>query len=114
MKLLIAGSRGITEYDLAPHIPADTDLIISGGAKGVDALAEQYADSKRISKLILRPRYDLYRRAAPIKRNERMVELCDSVLIIWDGKSKGPKRTIDYAAKLGKPVNVITVLPNQD
>ena len=44
MKLLIAGSRGITEYDLAPHIPADTDLIISGGAKGVDALAEQYAE----------------------------------------------------------------------
>ena len=62
MKLLIAGSRGITEYDLTPHIPADTDLIISGGAIGVDALAEQYADSKRISKLILRPRYDLYSR----------------------------------------------------
>ena len=109
MKLLIAGSRGITEYNLAPHIPVDTDLIISGGAKGVDTLAEQYADSKRISKLILRPRYDLYRRAAPIKRNERMVELCDSVLVIWDGKSKGTKRTIDYAAKLGKPVNIITV-----
>ena len=113
MKLLIAGSRGITEYDLAPHIPADTDLIISGGAKGVDTIAEQYADSKRISKLILRPRYDLYRRAAPIKRNERMVELCDSVLIIWDGKSKGTKRTIDYAAKLGTPVNIITVPTSQ-
>ena len=109
MKLLIAGSRSITDYDISPYIPADTDLIISGGAKGVDALAEQYADSKRISKLILRPRYDLYRRAAPIKRNERMVELCDRVLIIWDGKSKGTKRTIDYAAKLGKPVNIITV-----
>ena len=114
MKLLIAGSRSITDYDISPHIPEDTDLIISGGAIGVDALAEQYADRKRISKLILRPRYDLYRRAAPIKRNERMVELCDSVLIIWDGKSKGTKRTIDYAAKLGKPVNIITVLPNQD
>ena len=68
MKLLIAGSRGITEYDLAPHIPADTDLIISGGAKGVDTIAEQYADSKRISKLILRPRYDLYRRAYQTER----------------------------------------------
>ena len=114
MKLLIAGSRGITEYDLAPYISADTDLIISGAAKGVDTIADQYADSKRISKLILRPRYDLYRRAAPIKRNERMVELCDSVFIIWDGKSKGTKRTIDYAAKFGKPVRVITVIPNQD
>ena len=44
MKLLIAGSRGITEFDLAPHIPKDTELIIAGGAAGVDTLAEQYAE----------------------------------------------------------------------
>lgn len=108
MKLLIAGSRGITDYDLSPHIPEDTDLIIAGGANGVDTLAEQYADSKRISKLILRPRYDRFKRAAPIKRNEAMVEICDRVLVIWDGKSKGTKHTITYAEKLGKPIDIIT------
>ena len=91
MILLIAGSRSITDYDLSPHIPEDTDLIVSGGASGVDELAERYADAHRISKLILRPRYDLYSRAAPIKRNAEMVEICDRVLIIWDGKSKGSK-----------------------
>lgn len=31
MKLLIAGSRGITDFDLAPYIPDGTDAIISGG-----------------------------------------------------------------------------------
>ena len=30
MKLLIAGSRSITSFDLSPHIPADADLIITG------------------------------------------------------------------------------------
>ena len=40
MKLLIAGSRNITDFDLAPHIPAEVDTIISGGACGIDDLAE--------------------------------------------------------------------------
>ena len=39
MKLLIAGSRSITDFDLAPHIPDDVDEIISGGANGIDTLA---------------------------------------------------------------------------
>ena len=109
MKLLIAGSRSIKDLDISPYIPTDTELIISGGANGVDTLAEEYADKKRISKLILRPRYDLYRRAAPLKRNDEMVQLCDKVLIFWDGVSKGTKHTIDYANKIGKPIEIITV-----
>ena len=108
MKLLIVGSRSITEYDLKKHIPSETNLIITGGAKGIDALAEEYADKKRISKLILRPQYELYGRAAPLKRNEKMVELCDMVLIIWDGHSKGTEYTMRYAKKIGKKVILIT------
>ena len=64
MKLLIVGSRNITDIDVSIYIPQGVDLIISGGANGVDQLAEQYADKNRISKLIIRPRYDLYGRAA--------------------------------------------------
>ena len=109
MKLLIAGSRSITDIDISQYIPAGTSLIISGGANGVDTLAEMYADKKRISKLILRPRYDLYRRAAPLRRNDEMVQFCDKVLIFWDGVSKGTKHTIDYANKIGKPIEIITV-----
>lgn len=108
MKLLIAGSRSITEFDLSPFIPADTELIISGGATGIDTLAEAYADAHRLSKLILRPRYDKYGRAAPIRRNEAMVELCDAVLVIWDGVSKGTLATIRFAQKAGKQVRVVS------
>ena len=32
MKLLIAGSRSIKEFDITPYIPEGTDHIISGGA----------------------------------------------------------------------------------
>ena len=73
MKLLVAGSRSITNFDLSPYISKEVDVIISGGADGIDFLAEQYADLHRISKYIVRPHYNLYGRAAPLKRNEKMV-----------------------------------------
>ena len=107
MKLLIAGSRSIKEYDLEKHIPDGIRMIIAGGADGIDKLAEIYADKKRLSKLILRPQYDIYGRSAPLKRNEEMVELCDMVLIIWDGHSKGTNYTLNYANKIGKKVILI-------
>ena len=107
MKLLIAGSRGITDFDLEDYVCPEVDVIISGGANGVDTLAERYADSHNIQKIIIRPQYNLYGRAAPLKRNEEMVKMADEVLVIWDGKSKGAKYTADFAKKLGKKVNVI-------
>ena len=107
MKVLVAGSRSITEFDLSLYIPSETEWIISGGAKGVDTLAEQYADQHHISKMIMRPRYDLYGKAAPIKRNQEMVNMADMVLIVWDGKSKGTKATEQYAVKIQKRVVVV-------
>lgn len=113
MKLMIAGSRSITEFDISAYIPDGVELIISGGADGIDFLAEKYADKNRISKLIMRPRYDLYGKAAPIKRNEMMVEIADFVLVIWDGKSKGSASTIKYARKKNKKLTVINILAKE-
>ena len=67
MKLLIAGSRNISEFDLKPFVSDDVDVIISGGAKGIDAVAERYADEHGLQKIVARPQYDRYRRAAPLK-----------------------------------------------
>ena len=107
MKLLIVGSRSITSFDLSSYIPTDVDTIISGGACGIDRLAEIYADMHHLSKYILRPRYDLYGRAAPLKRNEQMVDMADAVLIIWDSCSKGTQYTLKYAQKRNKPFTLV-------
>ena len=109
MKLLIAGSRSITDFDFTKYIPPETELIICGGAKGIDTAAENFADKKKISKLVLRPNYSLYGKAVPLKRNEVMVNLAERVLIIWDGKSKGTKSMLDFAEKLGKEVILINI-----
>ena len=107
MKLLVVGSRSITDFDLSPYISNEVDTVISGGAEGIDRIAEEYADSHRLTKYILRPRYDIYGRAAPLRRNEQMVDMADAVLVIWDGHSKGTKYTLNYARKTNKPITEI-------
>ena len=89
MKLLIVGSRSIEKFDLSPYVSDEVDTIISGGAVGIDNLAERYADEHRLSKYIIRPRYDLFGRSAPLRRNEQMVDMADALLVVWDGHSKG-------------------------
>ena len=107
MKLLIVGSRNITEFDLTPYVPTNVDTIITGGAEGVDTIAENYADRHRLSKYILRPSYNIYGRVAPLKRNEQMVDMADAVLVIWDGQSKGTKHTLNYSSKKNKPITLV-------
>ena len=109
MKIMVAGSRSITEFDLSEYIPKNAELIISGGASGIDTLAEKFADKHRISKLVIYPNYKLYGKAAPLKRNEIMVDIADDILIIWDGKSRGTKYTVEYAKKKNKNVNIIII-----
>ncbi len=109
MKLLIVGSRSINDFDLSSYVSDKVDTIISGGACGIDTLAEKYADSHNISKCIIRPKYNLFGRAAPLKRNKEMVDIADSVLVIWDGKSKGTEFTIKYTKSINKECTVIIV-----
>lgn len=109
MKLMIAGSRSIQNFNLAPYIPAEAHSIICGGAYGIDRLAEEYADQHRLSKYIIRPLYSLYGRAAPIKRNRQMVDMADAILVVWDGVSTGTQYTIRYAKEANKPLTVIEI-----
>ena len=113
MKLMIAGSRDITNLDISEYIPENTNLIISGGASGIDKLAEQYADKKRLSKVILRPEYNRYSKAAPLKRNDKMLEIADEILVFWTGISKGTLYTIEQAKKTGKKLTVIKICTSE-
>jgi len=107
MKLLIVGSRNVRNFDLSAYVPDDTDLIISGGARGMDTVAEAYADAHQISKLIIRPDYEKYGRGAPLRRNDVMVDKADAVIAVWDGVSRGTKYTIDRAKEKNKQLTVI-------
>ena len=109
MKTAVIGSRGITNIDVGMYLPEGTDEIVSGGAKGVDTLARDYAVQHGIRLTEFLPDYSRYKRGAPLKRNEQIIEYADVILAFWDGQSKGTKFVIDKAEKIGKEVRVIVI-----
>ncbi len=109
MKIAVVGSRNLTDIIISKYIPEGTTEIITGGAKGIDTLAEKYADKNNITKTVIKPEYEKYGIHAPLVRNKEIVEKADLIIAIWDGKSKGTKSTIDYAMKLNKKIDLYIV-----
>lgn len=104
----VIGSRGIKQVDLARYLPAETTMLVSGGAVGVDTLAEEYAHRHGLPIRIIRPDYAQYGRKAPLLRNKLIVDCADLVVAIWDGSSHGTAFTVNYARERGVPVRVYT------
>ena len=107
MKVAVIGSRGLTISNLGKYLPCTTTEIISGGAKGVDTCAREYALSHGIKITEFLPEYEKYGRAAPLKRNITIIQNADLVLAFWDGESKGTKFVIDSCKRLGVEVRVV-------
>jgi hypothetical protein len=110
MKVAVIGSRGLAVPDLKKYLPPETTEIVSGGAKGVDTSAREYAAANGLKLTEFLPEYDKYGRGAPLKRNITIIEYADVVLAFWDGRSRGTKFVIDNCKKMGVPVKVF--LPN--
>ena len=106
MKVAVIGSRGIIIDNLQDYLPEGTTEIVSGGAKGVDTCAREFALANGITLTEFKPEYNCYGRGAPLKRNITIIEYADMVLAFWDGKSRGTKFVIDACAERGIPVTV--------
>ena len=109
MRLAIIGSRGLTVDNIEEYIPDGVDEIVSGGAKGVDLCAKEYAVKNNIKYTEFKPQYDRFGRVAPIKRNDEIINYADGVLAFWDLKSKGTQYTVKKAQSLGKSVTLIII-----
>ncbi len=107
MKLAIIGSRNLTQIVIDDYIGPSVTEIVSGGARGVDTLAREYAN--RTGKILTEflPRYERYGRAAPLKRNEEIADYADELLAFWDGSSRGTAYTIRLFEKLNKKTTII-------
>lgn len=110
MKLAIIGSRSITEIDIEKYIPDGVSEIVSGGARGVDTLAKQYAVFNNIKYTEILPNYTKFKKGAPLKRNEKIADYADKALVFWDGCSKGTEHIINCFLKLNKECKIINFL----
>ena len=106
MKVAVIGSRGLRVNDLGKYLPDEVTEIISGGARGVDTSAREYALSHGLKLTEYLPEYDKYGRGAPPKRNITIIKNADLVLAFWDGSSRGTKFVIDNCKKRNIPVKI--------
>ena len=129
MKTVIAGSRSIGNIeavnevmDALKKMKIVPTLVISGCAKGVDLLGEQWAQTNNIpihrepadwknltvpnARIKTNSYGEKYNANAGHQRNNKMALMCDVVVAVWDGRSPGTQSMINYAKSLGKKVVV--------
>ena len=104
-RVIIAGGRDFDDWGLlhrtVKKLLSKGDTIISGGAKGADALGEQFAkrNSKYLELEIFPADWDKYGKGAGYVRNHQMALTADTLIAFWDGRSKGTKNMIEEAHK---------------
>lgn len=82
------------------------DVIVSGGADGVDRRAAGFARELGLAVVEHLPDYATHGPKAPLVRNERIVADCDD-LHAWPAPwSRGTWHAVRLARKAGKPVTV--------
>jgi hypothetical protein len=101
MRTIIAGSRGINDYDLLLEAIKKSEFeitkVISGGAYGVDKLGERYAKENNIELEVYPANWAVHGRSAGYKRNVEMAEVADALIALWDGASRGAESMISIA-----------------
>ena len=107
MKIAVIGSRGLKVNDLGKYLPVGVTEIVSGGARGIDTCAREYAGANGLKLTEFLPDYKRYGRGAPLKRNLQIIDYADEVLAFWDGRSRGTKYVIEQCKKRNKKVTVI-------
>jgi hypothetical protein len=119
MKVLICGSRSIKDPEVVPRAVQASGFqpiteIVTGGASGVDTLADGWAHAVELDRTIMFANWKARGKAAGYHRNERMVRYADVVIAIWDGKSTGTAHTMQIARIQGKPCYVFMVEPKKE
>ena len=104
MFVLVAGSRGMASPSDVIRINQVLDAlyaddrrekwhsVVSGGARGVDQIGEEWARAPALPLVRITPNWTLYGRSAPIRRNADLVSACEFAVVFWDGESRGSVR----------------------
>lgn len=115
IKTIIAGSRSMSSYELLTKIidscPFKFEIteVVSGTAKGVDKLGEEWAKNNRIPIKQFPANWDKFGKSAGYKRNEEMAKYADAAIIIHKDASKGTQHIKDLAEKYKLKLHYVEV-----
>lgn len=114
MRLGIVGSRnpGVSYQEwekllLEKINPSEVELVISGGAKGVDTFAKLFAGRYHIPYREYAPQYSLYGRYATLKRNTQIITDASTVVAFPTSDSRGTLHSIKEAKRLDRRLFVV-------
>lgn len=114
MKIAIVGSRNYPDLNAVMayvnSLPKDT-IVVSGGAKGVDSVAEYTARMRGLQVEIYKPDWDKYGKSAGFRRNADIVNAADHLTAFWYNMSKGTANSIELADKRGIPTTIYVTNP---
>lgn len=109
MRVAIVGSRNYPDLgavrDYVLRLALD-DIVVSGGATGVDHVAEMAARYRCLPTWIYPADWKRHGKQAGYIRNALIVEAADRVVAFWDGKSRGTAHTVHLAQARGLPVQI--------
>jgi len=113
MKVIIAGSRSITDRDVVYRAIADSWFniteVVSGCAAGVDTFGEVWASEHNIPVKKFPANWKEYGRAAGPIRNRHMAEYGDALIAIIENNSRGTTSMIKNAKQLGLNVFIVHI-----
>ena len=115
MRLGIVGARDFFDYDFVKsHVESfigDDTIIVSGGAKGVDTIAEEIAKEYGIyDQMIIHPaKWKKYGKSAGKRRNSYIVRDSDYIVAFKPSRPSGTADTIAKAEATGVPVKVVHI-----
>ena len=112
MKVIIAGSRTITDYALIKEAIIMSQFLItevvSGGATGVDSLGEEWANQINIPIKKFPADWNKFGKSAGYRRNVEMANYADALIAITNG-SVGTSHMINIAKNKNLKVFVYTI-----
>ena len=111
MKVIVAGSRTLKDYNLLKTtLDRKKDMIdeiVCGEARGADILGKRWAIENNIPVKSFAAEWNIYGKAAGPIRNKQMAIYADYLIAFWDGKSRGTKNMINEMKLQGKHGEVV-------
>ena len=114
MKTIIAGSRDVYPEEIQMiheclddyHKRYPIAEVVSGTARGIDTIGEEWAKKNGIPVTRMPADWDRHGvKAGPI-RNKQMVHYADRAIVFWDMESNGTRNLIDLTETADKPITI--------
>jgi hypothetical protein len=111
-KIFVGGSRTFSDRaaiaDKISQLPRNV-VVLTSPTHGASAAVRDAVQDQRLQMQVWTARLEKFRTKddAYFARDEEMIRSAERVIEFWDGRSAGTSHELEYARKIGKPVELV-------